>query len=287
MFETDSSLPYIEQEECHRTYWSIYLLDCLVTCGRARPPVFHDHFCKLNLPSTEYAFCEGRSEDSGRVDQFFHDKDVQRKNPAPFARVIVMATVLGRCTRYILQGVDVRSERPPWDTNSDYAAVHSTLLDLEAQFEFRHPIKEALGQDCMVGGQLDQHSAEPVVFAHALFPPMSMFTEPPLLAMPPARALRRESSAHVLLLHTRNLTILLEDARSLDCISHGSFFGYCSLVSGTINSLHQYSENLEIQEESRLGLEMNLAFLTAHSTYWENARPMIGFLILSGAGLIY
>lgn len=285
MFEPDASLPNTEKKERRRTFWSIYLLDCLVTCGRARPPILQDHFCKLNLPSTEYAFRDGESEVTGNLYQFLHGKDVEPKKSAPLARVIVTATTLGRCTRYVLQDVNVRCERPPWDTSSDYAAVHSTLLDLEAQFEFRRPIRDALAQDCMIRVQLDRHSAEIVAFSYVLYHLCHCLLnhhfllrrrlEPYSPKVPPSFFAQASDACR---LYARNLTVLLEDARSLGCILHSSFFGYCSLVSGTINALHRYSENLEIQQESRIGLEMNLTFLTAHSNYWENAKPMVGSL---------
>jgi hypothetical protein len=38
MHEPDASMNYIEQEERRRVFWSVYLLDKLISCGRARSP---------------------------------------------------------------------------------------------------------------------------------------------------------------------------------------------------------------------------------------------------------
>ena len=47
MVEPDSDLPLIQQEERRRVFWSFYLCDKLISCGRERPAALADDQCKL------------------------------------------------------------------------------------------------------------------------------------------------------------------------------------------------------------------------------------------------
>ncbi|CAK7237705.1 hypothetical protein SBRCBS47491_010091 [Sporothrix bragantina] len=53
MVEPDASLPPAHQEERRRVFWSFYLCDKLISCGRERPATILDDHCRLRLPCDE------------------------------------------------------------------------------------------------------------------------------------------------------------------------------------------------------------------------------------------
>lgn len=75
--------------------------------------------------------------------------------------------------------------------------------------------------------------------------------------------------------HAQSLTSLLEDASRLGCRLRASFLGYCALVAGTINSLHRFDSSFSVRLKSKDALDKNIAFLTRHSQYWNNAKLMV------------
>lgn len=59
MKEPKATLPAIEQEERRRAFWSIFLLDRLVSCGQGRPPAISDEDCLVQLPCDQRTFRNG------------------------------------------------------------------------------------------------------------------------------------------------------------------------------------------------------------------------------------
>jgi hypothetical protein len=249
--------------------------------------MLRDYSCKLHLPSTETNFRDGQYELSSDLDQALNkgDDHGSQHNLAPFARVIVIVTILSRCAQYVLQGLNLRCERPPWDAGSDYAAINSSLLDFESRAESHRPLQEVLAEHCMVGDHLDRHSAEHLVFSYALYHLSQCLLNHHFL-------LRRRLANYAAKVpltfsshasdacreHAHQLTHLMENARNLGCELRSSFLGYCALIAGTINALHQYSTNEHIRQESMLGLSMNTLFLQNHIHYWKNAQLMVSSL---------
>ncbi|KAK4631360.1 hypothetical protein CLAFUW4_02429 [Fulvia fulva] len=62
--EPDEDLPGIEQEERRRTYWSVYLLDTLISIGPSRPPSISNPDCPVRLPCQEDLFCNGPASET-------------------------------------------------------------------------------------------------------------------------------------------------------------------------------------------------------------------------------
>ncbi|TKW58320.1 hypothetical protein CTA1_12159 [Colletotrichum tanaceti] len=65
MEEPSELLPPAEQEERRRCFWSVYLLDKLVSLGRGRHLAILDESCHVQIPCDEPTFrsgCWGRGE---------------------------------------------------------------------------------------------------------------------------------------------------------------------------------------------------------------------------------
>lgn len=289
MFEPDPSFHLQEQEEQRRTFWSIYMLDGLTTCGRARPPAFHGHYCKVNLPCTELSFHLGLYEETQNLGQALSEVDVTNRQTdfSPFARVILIATILSRASQYVMQDVNFRTERPPWNSDSDYAAISSSIVNFEYQVGIHRPLEEALD---IPGGFIDEFDGQPAehtVFYYALYHLTQCILNHHFLLrcrlrpyssrVPPTFTSRAFNTCRE---HARSLTLLLENAHRLGCRLGASFLGYCTLVAGTINSLYQYDLDANIRLQSKEALDKNIEFLTRHSQYWNNAKLMVRVLII-------
>ncbi len=98
MLETDPELPPIQQEERRRVFWSFYIADKLISCGRERPPAILDGNCKLQLLCDELAFRAGHFHRTPRLDEVTsEDASATLNSLSPFALTTVMASILGRC----------------------------------------------------------------------------------------------------------------------------------------------------------------------------------------------
>lgn len=289
MFEPSSFLDLQEQEEQRRTFWSIYMLDGLTTCGRARPPAFHGHYCKTNLPCTDLSFQLGLYEETANLDRALSRVDVasSRTTHSPFARVILIATILSRASQYLMQDINFRTERPPWDSDSDYAAIASSIFNFEYQVGIHQPFQEVFGLNGGFSSEFGGQGSEHIVFYYALYHLTQCILnhhfllrrrlQPYSSRVPQVFTIRALNTCRE---HAQSLTLLLEDAHRLGCRLRSSFLGYCSLVAGTINSLHQYDIDFDIRLKSKEALNKNIAFLTRHAQYWNNANLMVGVLLL-------
>ncbi|KAH8806070.1 fungal-specific transcription factor domain-containing protein [Xylogone sp. PMI_703] len=284
MYDPDACLEFHQQEEYRRTFWSIYLLDALATCGRARPPVILSMFCKLGLPCSEAAFRENRFESTPKLDEVLRDRSKKLLTLSPFAKVIVIVTVLSSCAQYTLQDVNIKDENPPWDIGSDFAAVNSTLLDLEGRMQFRKPIKEAL-RDSITQDPSDRLSAEHVLFSYALFYLSQCLLNhhfllrrrlQPYAEIIPPQFLSQTSE--VCNNGAQQLTLILDEGGSFGCKLHNSFYGYCTMIAGTVNALSQFSDSPSACQRARLCLSINVAFLRNHARYWNNSITMLDTL---------
>lgn len=281
MYDPNLYLEFHEQEERRRTFWSIYILDAFATCGRARPPIFQSAFCKLGLPSSESAFRENRYEHTPRLDDVLKATGSSLTALSPFARVIVIATVLRDCAQHVIQDVNIRDEKPPWDVSSDFSAVNSVLLDLEGRMEISKPIKEAI-REYMVQEPADRVSVEHVVFSYVLFHLAQCLLNhhfllrhrlQPYAGSIPSRFLYQTSEACNV--SAQQLTLVLDEAGSFGCKLHISFYGYGVMVAGTLNALSQYSDNPAVSQRAKLCLGIDVAFLQKHSQFWNNSTTMV------------
>lgn len=124
------SLPPAEQEERRRTFWSIYLVDKLISCARQRPLALLDEECHVQLPCEEHTFQAGEWKKTPTLQQLLSWNPTSAETPSPFALTILMASVFGHYTRCVHQR-NIAGDIPPWDAKSEFSATNSSLLLLE------------------------------------------------------------------------------------------------------------------------------------------------------------
>ncbi|KAE8378086.1 fungal-specific transcription factor domain-containing protein [Aspergillus bertholletiae] len=270
-----------DQEERRRVFWSLYLLDRIVSCGRARPPAIIEASCQLQLPCSEWTWKEGKSIQKTDALYQFSSRSLSRKSRVgPFGLVVIMAYILSRAAQYMLQEYNIRSRDPLWDSNSDFASISSDLLYIESQFEFIKPIDYTLVKNGDDNG-VQFSTTHLQVFSRALFYLCHCLLNHPFLLRHRLQTSNTKAPSTFLARcfdvgrsYARRLTLHLTEAQLTGCFLNASFYGYCAVVAGSIHTLYVHSSEPEVQKEASENLRMSLNVLKHVGRYWENVSVM-------------
>ena len=281
--EPDSALEYADQEERRRVFWSIYILDKLCSCSRARPSAIADAHCRVQLPCDEITFRNGAWKKMPTLDQLLSPQGSVTEHPGSLTLVVLTASILGRCAQHCIHESNRSDSRlPPWDSKSDFATIYTALLQLETQFDMGRSISHALKEDCIRDGAVDMQLAGPLIFYHAIFQTCQCLLYHPFLLYqqlqrkdvkaPPSFLSRAFQTSRE---HARATSQLVRDARNLGCSIFYSFIGYCITVSGGVHGLFLNDPDASISQEARDCLQLNVAFLEDFSQYWKCGIDMV------------
>ncbi|KAJ5786988.1 hypothetical protein N7457_001978 [Penicillium paradoxum] len=259
MSEPDQWLPYSEQEEHRRAFWSVYLVDKLISCGRSRPLVILDEDCEVQVPCEEHFFRNGEWRKTNTIGQLLNWNSKVADSPSPFALVVLMASIFGRCTRYVHQNKKM-DEVPPWDQKSEFSAINSSLLLLESYSKSGNwRLRDVLRGGIQVDGTVDRQEIGHLVFAHTLFHICHCLLNHPFLvrrwlkpfgAKAPASFSSR--ALHEGCDHAKQLMDLLREATEYGYPIESSFYAYCIAVAGGIHSLSSHFERSRAQDSDSL-----------------------------------
>lgn len=290
MLEPDPELTSIDQEERRRVFWSIYVLDKLCSCGNARPAALLDAQCHLQLPGHDDDFREGRQRATPTLKQALSSSQDNTERPSNGALVILVASSVGKCAQHMIhEHTKTESGLPPWDSQSNFAMIHSTLLQLETQFQIGSSVQEALqGQECSNISGYDMQIVGPILFSYALFYTAQCLLNHPFLLYQQSKVRGTKHPASFLnrALHSGRenavmISKLLADADSLGCSIRYSFLGYCTTVSAGIHTMYLNSPNAELREQAQQCLETNRNFLEQYSQTWRNGNNMVSSIACS------
>ncbi|KAF5686543.1 zn 2cys6 transcription factor [Fusarium circinatum] len=281
MLENAGHLSYSQQEERRRVFWSVYLLDRLVSCGRGRPPAIVDASCHLQLPCDESIWREGLWAKTQSLDEMTNRTLSISQRQCPLAQVIAIAQILGRCAQYVLQDFNIRGPHPPWDPGSDFAGIESDLLHFEAYLEIQRPIDEILTPYVLAEGVVDSQSSGPIIFSRALFHLCYCLLNHPFLLrrrintcrnLAPVSFIKRSSD--LAWLHAQQMMVLIRESRKLGCSFHASSSGYAVTVAGSIIALRTYDEHSPTSQEAHILLDEALGYLDIIGHHWSNASTL-------------
>jgi hypothetical protein len=293
MTEPDEWLPYVDQEERRRAFWSAYLIDKLISCGRSRPLVILDEDCNVQLPCDEHTFRNGVWRKTNTIGQLLNWNTEVTGSPSPFALVILMASIFGRCTRYVHQNRKA-DEIPPWDPKSEFSAINSSLLLLESYSKIgNRRVSEFLQSENHSNKIIDRQEVGHLVFAHTLFHLCHCLLNHPFLVRirlkPFGSKAPTSFSAHSLQVgcdHARQLMDVMRDASENGCRVESSFYAYCIAVAGGVNSLasHFEHQNAERRQSDVLYyFNESLDSLKQLAKLWVHAGNMVNTLTLLNA----
>ncbi|KAK8006545.1 fungal-specific transcription factor domain-containing protein [Apiospora marii] len=282
MLENATHLSYAEQEERRRVFWSVYLLDRLVSCGRGRPPAIVDASCHVQLPCAESIWRDGLWAKTQSLDEMTNRTLSVAQRQGPFAQVIAIAHVLGRCAQYVLQDFNIRGPHPPWDPGSDFAGIESDLLHFEAYLEIQRPVSEMLEPHISAEGVVDSQSTGPIIFSRALFHLCYCLLNHPFLLRRRINTCRNlapisfiQRSSNMAWLHAQQMMALIREARKSGCSFHSSSSGYAVTVAGSIIALRTYDADSIASEQAQILLEEALLYLDIIGQHWSNVRTMV------------
>lgn len=278
----DTSLQPADKEERRRVFWSLYLLDRIVSCGRARPPAILEASCQLQLPCNEKAWKENTSQITDTLDRFSNKALIAESRMGPFAMVILMAYILSRGAQYMLQEYNIRSQYPPWDPNSDFASISSDLLYIESHFEVGRSIKEVITEELNKEPAADHGTICEIVFFRALFYLCHCLLNHPFLMRHRLRSSNTRAPSTFLMrafdfgrMCAKHLSQLMGDTQSLGCFLNASFYGYCAVVAGSIQALYLHSTQEALRVEAMQCVQLNLSILEEVGKFWENVSSMV------------
>ena len=272
MVEPSQSLDYATREEHRRTLWSIFLLDKLATVGRGRPAIFQDHQMRLQLPCTEYAFCHSSPATTPTFDCFTEALSPEFQNLSPMATALVLVATLSRVANFALEPDTATVQRNPWDHESGYTVLLARLTAFATSFEDESPFQDTTS---------DIYSLTWRIYSHVLYHLCHCLLQHPFLLRQQFRASNSKiptnflsHAIHTNWQHAQKLTYILAYAKESKLPVFGSFYGYCTMVAGTINALHIRSEDETLQKMSGSAAQANLLFLQDHSKYYMNSAKM-------------
>ncbi|KAJ5661376.1 fungal-specific transcription factor domain-containing protein [Penicillium longicatenatum] len=285
MLENATSLPYAEQEERRRVFWSVFLLDRLVSCGRGRPPAIVDASCHLQLPSDEPIWRSGLWTKTQSLDEMANRTLPVTQRQGAFARVIAIAQILGRSAQFMLQDSNIRNLHPPWDPSSEFAAMESDLLHFEAYLEIQLPVKDVLAPHISAEGVVDSQSTGPIIFSRALFHLCYCLLNHPFLLRRRIDTCRNlapmsfmERSSDLAWHHAQQMMTLIREARKCGCSFHSSSSGYAVTVAGSIIALRTYDSDPQVFEKAQVLLDEALLYLDTVGQHWSNVITMASML---------
>ena len=291
MLEPDPDLAPIHQEERRRVFWSFYIADKLISCGRERPAAILDEDCMVQLPCDENAFRAGNRQQTLTIGQVTSEAPhILLNSLSPFALTTVMASTLGRCAQYTLgeqENPGPGGQCSPWSPKSKFSTIQSTLLQLESDFGLGESLIEKIRRNfTRVDGTIDQHRGAPLVFSHALFHLCRCLLYHPFLLK------QRLENTGVKAPHSfvvqafdgckaaaMSLSKLMDEVKRLSCETlstyYDPFYGYCTMVAGTIHALFSHSNDRHVVEASRTSFETTMRNLEELSLYWKSSSLMV------------
>lgn len=264
-------------------FWSIYILDKLCSCGRARPAAIDDAHCHVQLPCDEEVFKSGTWKKMPTLDKLFLLGDSVSEHPGHLAMVVLTSSIVGRCAQHNIHEQSREDGRlPPWNSQSDFATIYSKLLQLETNFGMGSSISEALRTDCIRDGVVDMQIVGPLVLSHVSFHICQVLLHHPFLLYqqsqirgikaPPSFFNRALQTCRE---HASSVSELLREASSAGCLTYFSFLGYCTTVAGGVHTMYLHDKDPNIQQRARACLQSDIAFLQDFSGHWKHGEVMV------------
>lgn len=287
MKEPSEELSSVEQEERRRVFWSIYLLDKLVSCGKSRPPAISDEDCQVQLPCDEQTFRSGGQKTTATLDQLHKWNAESLSTCGNFGLALLVGSALGRCARYVLHERR-RGEIPPWESTSNMASINSFLLLAESHLQVdERTIEDIIADNKLVTGDdgIDHQAIGHVTFAHAVFHLCHILLNHPFLlrlhlpelsdGAPPSflsRAFRTGAD------HARKLAAFLVDVANAGCHVASSFYAYSAAVAGSVLVLHFHAARNQMPQrcaDMEESIQHVIDTLERMGSFWHHASKMV------------
>lgn len=260
-----------------------------MSLSRERPPILRDEDCTVHLPCSDEAFHANRYEDAPSLAFLLGDGadgDCVEKC-APLALIPVMVSGLNRVSQYVLQNRNYSLAPAPWLSNSPFTAIESFLSSLDMHFDIGEPLEEMLERVAVKDGVLDHFTARPILYARALYSLSQCLLHHPFLLRDRLQKTQQKIPSRFMArvwrtcrLHAKLITDIRR-VRNGNVLILTSFYGYCTMMAGTIHALSQHDDDLAVREEATKNFEADLRFMQELSTYWQHAALIVSLTRLN------
>lgn len=287
MQEPDNSLPPAEQEERRRVFWSVFLLDRLVSCGESRPLAIQEEDCHVQLPCDEETFQAGVWKKTATLKQVLTWKtgDQVEGLRSNFALVILAATALGRCAKHVLQDREMDNVRPH-DHKPLPLGPDCLLMLVDHHLQMQGPsLDTTLAQYRKLDGMLDDQVVGHIVFARVVFHLCHCLLNHPLLIRLRLQRLKVRISPVIFARavqascdHACELVTLLDNEALAGSHTHPSFYAYSICVSGSLLAMvvHAKHSRGEVCDPCLVqGSHRALRALEEFGRFWDHAVKMV------------
>jgi hypothetical protein len=283
--EPDNLLSAHEAEERRQTFWSVYILDKLGSCGRNRPPTLLDSDCTSRLPLNDFIFREDADIDAPTLGAI---REIPGKalldSSDHFALTIFMISVFGDVVKWTFRHGAIDS-RLPWDARSRFAQINGLLTSFESYSEACDGnFAEILERDFVFDGVLNEGAASHFSCAHVHYHINQCLLHHPFLLRQHLRASGVKVPVSFLRgalaksqEHAIHLTAILHVLQQQGCRSYPSFFGYAAGLAGLIHRLHSSNSTGTEQWVAEANWASCVQFLDQEPMRWESYRRIVGF----------
>lgn len=282
--EPDARLSTSEAEERRCTFWSIYVLDRLASCGRHRPPILLDGDCTLRLPVVVISRGSVVPTDAPTLTDVHSIPDCRvLQSSDHFALVVFMVSVFGDVVKWTFEHT-TPEKHLPWSTASEYSRISGLLYSYESYAEDLHgnlSYRQTLNTNDIPNIQSCHF-----VYAHVLYHVNQCLLHHPFLIrrqlrarnvkVPPSflRTAIEKSKEHAIRLSTILTTLRLQGLRTFP-----SFYGYAATLAGFIHRLRYTDPNCYDSLAALGDWEACVQFLDQEPAIWDSYKRMVHLLI--------
>ncbi|KAI8943402.1 hypothetical protein NX059_001414 [Plenodomus lindquistii] len=274
-------LPH-EAEERRHTFWSVYLLDKLMSCGRDRPPVILDADCTVRLPVNPCSFQNPLGPEPPTLAAIQEIPDVAPLEKSDnFALTIFMVSTLGHIARWAFKH-SAPETRLPWDSRSEFARINGILLSFESYSDACDvDFADVLHRHFVSHGDLDEVSAAHFIYSHVVYHVNQLLLHHPFLLRQHLQTFKANVPAGFLRAainkskdHAIRIAAIFRTLQQYGRETFPSFFGYAAVLAGMILRLHITHPLYMLEHEAEIHLKSCLSFLDHKPMRWESYRRM-------------
>lgn len=272
-----------EAEERRQTFWSVYILDKLGSCGRNRSPTLLDSDCTSRLPLNEYTLRDDPNLEAPTLEAV---RDIPYEpllnSSDHFALTIFMISVFGDVVKWAFRH-GTADTRLPWDARSKFAHIQGLLSSFESYSDACDGnFAEILERDFVFDGKLDERLACHFSCAHVHYHINQCLLHHPFLLRQHLKSYKVKVPVSFLRgtlakcqEHANHLTSILQVLQQHNCQSFPSFFCYAAGLAGVLHRLRsRYSVGTE-QWIAEANWRSCVQFLDQEPMRWESYRRIV------------
>ncbi|CUS08537.1 unnamed protein product [Tuber aestivum] len=267
-------MSFVDREIRRRSMWSCFILDRFTSSGTERPHLIaeseievqlpvHDRNLELDIPAVTEQLdgtVKGSREEVGDVTGAM----------GVTAYMVRVVALYGRVVKYLNQGGKERDPREIWEPNSQFASLNKEI----SQFENSLPSRLRYTPENMQV-HITEHLVGQFVFVHIALHQVRLFLNKSGVPTPTPQGQSSplefgKNAGEIALSSATEISRIILDAEERGVLVVAPFTGYCAFNASMVHMVRMFSfsNNREIQEESRNNMQICLRFLMQLRQYW-------------------